>query len=84
MRIYGEMNIKGLDTKILYFFDSERNYRMFTNTLKYGDEYEIMFSNNAGCYIIKDLNKFRLEWNKIHPDEVIEDKSLKDFMEVKI
>ena len=55
--------------------------RMFTNDLKYGNHLEIVFSNDAQCYIVKDLNNIKSRWLKKHGKSTKDvDRSVEKFL----
>jgi len=57
---YNKMNI-------LYIHDESRHeYRMYTDELRYGDFLEIAFDNKKQCFVVKDINRLKVEWNKEH------------------
>ena len=84
MKVYSSMKIKNSGLKIEYYTDSERDYWIFTDDLKYRENQEIIFDDKKQCFTIKNLERLRNEWRKLHPDDVIEEKVFKNFMEVKI
>ena len=82
----GFLKIKNNDMKIPITFEYDKNkgYRIFTDALKYGDHLEIIYCNKKGCYVIKNLNHLRDQWNKTHNESTDSDQDFKDFLEVDI
>jgi len=54
-----------LGVQVKYIFDnSTKKYRMYTDDLRYGDNLEVIFSNDK--FVIKDYYKIKERWLKKH------------------
>ena len=74
-----------LTMDVKYIFDKKAGrHRLFTDDLKYGSGLEIVFSNRSQCFVIKGLDRLRMEWNKLHSDMVRKNAVFEKFLEVKV
>lgn len=67
----GEMKIKGKEfpIEVRYVYDEKAGkYKIHTDALKYGDDLEIIYSDESGCFTIKGLKRLREKWNRENQD----------------
>jgi len=79
MRYFFDMRLKHDSFKIEVYSDSEKKYRLFTDSLKYSDNLEVVFDKKFQFYTIKDLSNLRSNWRRTHPDELIKNVYFENF-----
>ena len=89
--VYSYMKVKNQDRYIDITYEWDENkklYRMYTDSLKYGNKLEVVFGNDENCFVIKNLDKLKEKWNTDHDisndpfDQLLElDNGMQDLQE---